>query len=627
MFGCTKTLRNWSAEGKGSTPTHVSLYDTDNLNIAESGLGREGMVLVALMSGGDYLPDGIPGCGVKVACEAAKAGFGKSICRLKASDEAGLRAWRESLIHELRTNEGRHFRTKHKALTIPENFPNLEVLRYYTHPVVSPLASLDAIRQKLSNTGDPDVLGLREFARETFAWDFRAGAIYLVRKLAPALLVHRLWKGHPEAEGHIKRISGRRTHFSADATPELRLAYVPQEIVPIDVSQEVEETTAYGRDGLALNSDDEFEAADSLAQSSQSAGKVYDISKPDLVWVLEEVAKKTAPATVQAWEEAQLAKTVRKSPKKAAATRGKKAPAVPPSTLDQFVKISKAKASSSSAAPISKPMQPKEPKDLRAPKPLLRRPQTPPREPSKQPSAKRDLVSRDPFRTIENSPVAPRTPDASFPEPILISSSPPDAPVSPSPRPRFTSRSKNPGSYPMAPSSSAETLTKSSRNKRPEHFTPKASQEGRYKQMTLDMFATRTKYGAGVFPSTRKDSGSGSIHTDERDDFDDFLEVNSSPMKPPSPVQSSSSALQSTSSSKRNQMKSESGPHSGLPAAKKLLVPRTSDIGFFREVEVEEHEVDAVIDRETARLRSRGIRTAVARWSDVSVIDLTQDDA
>ncbi|TIC96861.1 Flap endonuclease GEN-like protein 1 [Colletotrichum higginsianum] len=112
MFGCTRTLRNWTAEGtRGSkTPTHVSLYDVNALLSTGTGLDREGMVLVALMSGGDYLPEGVPGCGVKLACEAAKAGFGKSLCRLKIDDDIQFEEWRAKLRHELRTNESGFFR-------------------------------------------------------------------------------------------------------------------------------------------------------------------------------------------------------------------------------------------------------------------------------------------------------------------------------------------------------------------------------------------------------------------------------------------------------------------------------------------------------------------------------------
>ena len=92
MFGCGTTLRNWSSEGArgNKSPTHVSVYDAKATRSGKSGLDREGMVLVALMSGGDYITEGIPGCGIKVACEAARAGFGKALCQIPRSDVAAL---------------------------------------------------------------------------------------------------------------------------------------------------------------------------------------------------------------------------------------------------------------------------------------------------------------------------------------------------------------------------------------------------------------------------------------------------------------------------------------------------------------------------------------------------------
>ena len=68
MFGCGVLLRNWSSEvTKGnSEPTHVNMYVAEDI-IEKSGLTSNGMILVALMSGGDYDPDGIPGCGPIIA--------------------------------------------------------------------------------------------------------------------------------------------------------------------------------------------------------------------------------------------------------------------------------------------------------------------------------------------------------------------------------------------------------------------------------------------------------------------------------------------------------------------------------------------------------------------------------
>ncbi|PHH63117.1 hypothetical protein CDD81_6268 [Ophiocordyceps australis] len=345
MFGCTNTLRNWSAEGKtAGSPTHVSLYNVDDVNLANLGLNREGMVLVALMSGGDYLPEGIPGCGVKVACEAARAGFGNSVCRLKLSDTSGIESWRSSLIHELRSNNGKHFRCKHPALTIADDFPNLEILRYYTHPVVSQESTLDSVRQKLAKRGEIDIDSLREFTRETFDWDYRIGAIKFIRVLAPALLVHKIRHEQKDSEGYVKRVHGRRLHVSTDATPELRLSYVPSEVVPIDLSNEVDQEINYDRQGLALNSDDDFEGAvedkDAAEENKPTAVKTFDVSKPELVWVLEKVVRQCLPKAVQEWDKEQEAKAAKAAAKPSARAKVKKSN-MAHGALDGFVRVIK----------------------------------------------------------------------------------------------------------------------------------------------------------------------------------------------------------------------------------------------------------------------------------------------
>ena len=359
MFGCRKTLRNWSAEGqKGpKTPTHVSMYDAAAVAAGTSGLDREGMVLVALMSGGDYLPEGVPGCGVKVACEAARAGFGRDLCRIKKADGDGLVAWRARLLHELRTNEAGFFRTRHKALDIPESFPNMEILRYYTHPVVSREATVDRLKREFPPSSTTDVVGLREFTRETFDWTFRIGAVKLIRVLAPNLLVQRflerfvspkpddlgLKQKHESAL--VKAISSKRVHFSTDATPELRISFVPTDIVKLDLDAEPEEQVeAYGRSGIALNSDDEFEEAveevDSEQPKSSSAGKQFDPFQPDLVWIPETVAKLGIPLTVEDWEGKQRTRAQRVTVKGSRKTRATKTD-MPVGALDKYVKVTK----------------------------------------------------------------------------------------------------------------------------------------------------------------------------------------------------------------------------------------------------------------------------------------------
>ncbi|KAH8878975.1 hypothetical protein GQ53DRAFT_834523 [Thozetella sp. PMI_491] len=344
MFGCSRTLRNWTAESKGAkTPTHVSMYDVAELGQSETGLDREGMVLVAMMSGGDYIPAGVPGCGVKVACEAAKAGFGRSLCKIKRSDKPALEAWRKNLVHELRTNESGFFRTRHKALDIPEDFPNLDVLRFYTHPVVSPEATVENLRREFPSNKEVDVAALRAFVLETFDWTYKIGAIKFIRVLAPSLLVQKLLAGPDkkvsgDQAALIKTISSKRSHFSTDATPELRISYIPNEVVRIDLDAEPEEvSSSFGRDGLALNSDDEFEEED----QAKGAKKLFDPLSPDLVWIPESVAKVGAPKALGEWQEKQRAKELKAVSKAPRKTRMKPGD-MPAGALDKYVKVIKA---------------------------------------------------------------------------------------------------------------------------------------------------------------------------------------------------------------------------------------------------------------------------------------------
>ncbi|KAK5989080.1 Flap endonuclease GEN-like-like protein [Cladobotryum mycophilum] len=586
MFGCTKTLRNWSAEGKSSkSPTHVSMYDVEDMNLASLGLDREGMVLVALMSGGDYHPEGVPGCGVK------------------ASDTEAIRLWRESLLHELRTNEKGYFRTRHKALTIPDDFPSIEILRYYTHPVVSQGASLAIIKQKFDQKKDVHLEALREFTRETFDWDFREGAIKFIRVLGQALLVNKLEQRENGCENLVKKISGRRNHFSTDGISEIRLAYIPEEIVPIDLSKEIEEDTSYGRDGLALNSDDEFDAPASSAGavdcSQAGTSKVFDVTKPDLAWVLEDIARKSIPEAFQAWEEAQQAKARPKpSKQKAAGTKNKKTGSAPQSALDGFMRITKTSKPTEVVSDKSvKKKVPYQPREISpSPKPsIFRRPKTPPRlresmpepvrDPSKQssPTVVNDSAHPASWST-SSSPMTPRPRLHAEAEAIVIPSSPSDVASSPAPSPPASpTRVVRPSSREQSGSIQSEQA-KLRRGKKSGAIQ---SKEVQFREVSF--------LGYGDI-STPSDSDAITPPTKCRQN------------KPPKDRRTQTESAKSSS------------PRP-LGRKKKLLVP--SDAGFFDEIEVNEDEYEERLAKESRLLQSRGIKSGVARWSDVSVIDLT----
>ena len=373
MFGSTLTLRNWSSEGTrgNKNPTHVNAYHSKATKEGSSGLDRAGMILVALMSGGDYAPGGIPSCGPKIACEAARAGFGKDLCKISRKDRTSLNQWRERLEYELRTNESGFFRTKHRTLTIPEKFPDKTVLGYYTHPVVSSAEKIADLKKTIIWDGGVKVPELRAFTAEAFEWLGLPGAKKFIRVVAPALLVQKLWRRSisDEADGDnikmkaehenrlIKSVHGKRSHFITDGMPELRILFLPSETVGLDLSKE--DTEAY----LGMNLEDdsgsdvpEIAEVDEECPGSPSKRRgpsQFDPDKEQKMWIMETFAKLGVPLTVETWEEDM------RNPKKYAARKAPNPKATEKSLimtaqtnkLETYLKASKPRRASPEIAP------------------------------------------------------------------------------------------------------------------------------------------------------------------------------------------------------------------------------------------------------------------------------------
>ena len=325
MFGCTLHLRNWTSEGTrgNKSPTHVDVYHASDIKAGKSGLDREGMVLVALMSGGDYVPAGIPGCGPKVACEAARAGFGSDLFNINAKDAISLRQWRERLEYELRSNESGFFRTRHKTLQIPENFPDKAVLYYYMHPVVSNEQQIQKYRDQIK-WSQVNILGLRRFCVKAFDWRGYTGLRHFVRVAAPAVLGQRLAEGlggcssfddmdiqAEEEEKQVRTVCGRRNHITADGIPELRVGYIPKDVIGLDLEAELQaEKDIPVTHTAVFSSDEEAEPALELeasidpvpAHRRKRGPSTYDPAKPEKEWFPETYVKLGVPLTVENWE-------------------------------------------------------------------------------------------------------------------------------------------------------------------------------------------------------------------------------------------------------------------------------------------------------------------------------------
>ncbi|GAB7358901.1 hypothetical protein MBLNU230_g4122t1 [Neophaeotheca triangularis] len=374
MFGSGATLRNWTPEGSTKTPTHVNLFEAAK-TMETSGLDSEGMVLVALMSGGDYIPEGIPGCGPKVACDAARAGFGKELCRLGKKDKAGLKLWRERLTHQIQTNELKFFSRKNPAFRMPEDFPSQEVLGYYTRPCVSSTEKVARLRSELRWDAEIDYPALRSFTADAFDWQCLGGAKKFIRNLAPALLVRELRlrgeggdfvpaEQQEESEQKlVGAIHGKRTHFTTDGELELRISFTPMDLVPIDLSIEEEEDDfrPAGGDDSDLESDSaalpptstqENDSETPVSPSKKRTFKSYHPDQPEKLWILRSFLQLGLPLLVEDWEASmkdpkEFLKAKRKAKaagsKKPTATKGKKkGTGMQPNALMAYTTVAKA---------------------------------------------------------------------------------------------------------------------------------------------------------------------------------------------------------------------------------------------------------------------------------------------
>ncbi len=143
----------------GSDRDHlITLYSSSDLaTLSNLGIDRDGLILIALMSGGDYDTTGLLQCGVKIALALARGGYGTTlIAAFKASypDQAsapkvcatfanflgpGWRMYEKSFVRmradsSPRKGPSSHQRSKTSFLSTQES---RKVLAYYVYPLTS----------------------------------------------------------------------------------------------------------------------------------------------------------------------------------------------------------------------------------------------------------------------------------------------------------------------------------------------------------------------------------------------------------------------------------------------------------------------------------------------------------
>ncbi|KZT59548.1 hypothetical protein CALCODRAFT_466702 [Calocera cornea HHB12733] len=162
LFGAKVVIRNPSATLTGTQThvrktgqdgkddgQHVIIYRASDLEShPDIGLRRGGLILIGLLSGGDYNTSGLMGIGINIAHALAKCGHGDILLdhleQLK--DEASLipsalEEWREAVRRDLKgpsqvtTLLNRKYPAKAKAIT--DDFPVIKDISAYAAPITS----------------------------------------------------------------------------------------------------------------------------------------------------------------------------------------------------------------------------------------------------------------------------------------------------------------------------------------------------------------------------------------------------------------------------------------------------------------------------------------------------------
>ncbi|KAL0564329.1 hypothetical protein V5O48_017720 [Marasmius crinis-equi] len=153
------------------------MYCLDDIR-ERTGLGQEGIVLVALLTGNDT-QDGLENCGIETAVQLGQSKLARDLVEgyRKYSQhprmlDAFLRSWRSEVSDELLYNTHSYLKKRRPSAAglITAKFPNVEVLEHYLNSPVPLLPEDIATWNSILKPNLPDIAGIVSFCREHFHW-------------------------------------------------------------------------------------------------------------------------------------------------------------------------------------------------------------------------------------------------------------------------------------------------------------------------------------------------------------------------------------------------------------------------------------------------------------------------
>ncbi|KAK6600129.1 cytochrome p450 [Botrytis cinerea] len=174
-------------EAPGEAEAECAALQSHKIQEQFPGLTRDGLVLFAVLKGGDYSKDGksLTNCGASLALQiaTAKEGFGKDLCNVSHAD---FSIWRNRLRE--------HLTSINKRIDVPDNFPDPRTVGLYNKPLVSS----EKITSDIGKFWNPsfDEMELQRFIAPIFNFWVAEYIKYII----PILLVRSLASTQPGQE-------------------------------------------------------------------------------------------------------------------------------------------------------------------------------------------------------------------------------------------------------------------------------------------------------------------------------------------------------------------------------------------------------------------------------------------
>ncbi|KAH9993037.1 PIN domain-like protein [Russula vinacea] len=250
LFGAKMVVRNPSVNLTGNSKhatknadgrvdgNHSTIYTSaDILAHPSVQLTRGGLILIGLLSGGDYHPAGLPRCGPGIAHGLAKSGLGDELLEAAQSlTRTELAEYLTRVAHQLAraSRLQKAFPSKGRSRLISR----CRCLLSYTNPITS---ATDAGARRTHTPPqwkrEPNLAEIAHVCELHFEWGLKDIIIKRFRTvLWPSIVLRTLRRSALEAIRRLRsivKIHASRTHAYTDGILEYRLEIAPAQLVRI----------------------------------------------------------------------------------------------------------------------------------------------------------------------------------------------------------------------------------------------------------------------------------------------------------------------------------------------------------------------------------------------------------